>query len=171
MRCFPARPSIPPRDEHRARNTGQRRRPFPPAPSRGNQARQPQPCLGNKMVVYPKTFLMEGNFLVDRATALQWRYLPRSTGPLHCGGAIYHGRQVHCIAVALSTMVDRSIALQWRYLPWSTGPLHCNGAIYQKCNLRHFSGGRCEQWRRRAGQCTLPSGHEAMSPTEQPLRT
>ena len=55
------------------------------------------------MVVYPKIFPGEGDFLVDSATALQWRYLPWSTGPLHCNGAIHHGRQVRCIAMALST--------------------------------------------------------------------
>ena len=94
-----------------------------------------------QMVVCTKIFPGEGDFLVDSATALQWRYLPWSTGPLHCNGVIYHGRQVRCIAMALSTMVARSVALQWRYLPRSTGPLHCNGAIYQKLNPRHNSRG------------------------------
>ena len=89
-----------------------------------------------QMVVCTKIFPGEGDFLVDSATALQWRYLPWSTGPLHCNGVIYHGRQVRCIAMALSTMVDRSIALQWRYLPWSTGPLHCNGVIYHGRQVR-----------------------------------
>ena len=93
------------------------------------------------MVVYLEIFLMEGKSLVDRSTALQWSHLPRSTGPPHCNGAIYHGRQGHRIAMELSTMVDRATALQWSYLPWSIGPPQCNGAIDQKRNLRHFSYG------------------------------
>ena len=96
------------------------------------------------MVVYLEIFLKEGKSLVDSATALQWRYLPWSTGPLHCNGAIYHGRQGHRIAMELSTMVDRAIALRWRYLPKTKPPplflrnlrrgLRANGSL--SCSIR-----------------------------------
>ena len=60
--------------------------------------------------------------MVDRATALQWSYLPWSIGPPHCNGAIYHGRQGHRIAVELSTKNETSAT----FLTAPSRPEHLN---------------------------------------------